>query len=89
MSDTIPTLRTVKQFAEQYDEFSYSQIRYLIFNSKINGMENSGALVRMGKRVYINVERFYAWALSNPRWVLSGQDNSFEEQTSETVMHKT
>ena len=60
---------TVKQFADQYPAFSEASLRYLIFESKPrksttgevagNGMDV--ALRRVGRRIYIVPQAFFAW----------------------------
>jgi len=50
---------TVRQTAEIYKSFSEGSLRYLIFNSKQNGLEK--CLRRIGSKVLINLEQFDAW----------------------------
>ena len=57
-------LRTVRQVAEANPAFSEASLRWLIFRAKQNGLET--ALVRVGRRVLIDVERFNSW-LDDPR----------------------
>jgi len=52
-------LFTVKQFAERNQCFSESALRYQIFNSKSNGLEASGALVRIGKKLLIDEDKYF------------------------------
>jgi len=75
MSDPTPDLRTIRDFAAT-SGFSFNQMRYLIYNSELNGLEDSGALVRIGKRIWINVARFYEWALSSPTTDFSARISS-------------
>jgi len=60
-SVTPPTLLTVNKFAEKHSAFSEGGLRFYIFNAKENGLEASGALVRLGRRVLINEPKFFAW----------------------------
>lgn len=63
----IPNLVTVKQFCERYPAFNYGGIRFQIFNEKSNGLYEAGAIVRVGKKVLIDVKRFFEWIESqNP-----------------------
>lgn len=63
----IPNLVTVKQFCERYPAFNYGGIRFQIFNEKSNGLYEAGAIVRVGKKVLIDVQRFFLWIESqNP-----------------------
>lgn len=52
---------TVRRFAEQDPNFSANALRWLIFNGASNGLQDSGAIVRIGRRVLIDRERFYTW----------------------------
>ena len=54
-------LRTVVQFHQEHDEFSQSALRWLIFRAQDNGLQQAGAVVRVGRRVYLDPERFFAW----------------------------
>lgn len=54
---TIPTLLTVRQFAERHTAFSQASLRYLIFNASTNGMTK--CLRRIGRRVLIDETKFF------------------------------
>lgn len=59
-------LKTVTQFAED-SPWSEPQLRWLIFNAETNGMKAAGAVVRIGRRVYLDVDAFDAWIVAqNP-----------------------
>ena len=60
----IPTLLTVKQFSEKHPAFPEGGLRHRIFFSSENGLNRSGALVRNGRRILINEEKFFSWLLS-------------------------
>jgi len=36
-------------------------IRWQIFNSDTNGLKESGAIIRHGRRILINAEKYFAW----------------------------
>ncbi len=57
-------LTTVQALAKG-GPFSEASIRWWIFNAASNGMAASGALVRIGRRVYIDSDRFEGWIRSN------------------------
>lgn len=38
-----------------------ASIRWLIFNEKTNGLADSGAILRQGRTVLIDEDRFFAW----------------------------
>lgn len=41
--------------------FTEPQIRWLVFMEAQNGLAKSGAIVRVGRRVYIDVDKFEGW----------------------------
>ena len=58
--------------AEAYPEFPEGGLRHLIFHSEqrknskgedipANGMAEAGVIVRVGRKVLIDVDRFFAW----------------------------
>lgn len=57
----IPTLSTVKQFHERHPAFPEGGLRHRIFHAENNGLAESGAIVRNGRRVLIYEERFFDW----------------------------
>ena len=62
---------TTKQFSSKYPAFSEAALRNLIFKSQRrkstkgeiagNGLIEAGAVVRIGRKVLIDEERFFAW----------------------------
>ena len=52
---------TVKQFAESHPAFTVGSLRALIFNSNTNGLNESGAVVRINRRVLLNEPKFFDW----------------------------
>jgi hypothetical protein len=55
------TLLTVRQFSEKHTAFTQAGLRWVIFNEKSNGLFESGAIVRVGRRVLIDEARFFGW----------------------------
>ena len=55
----LENLRTVKQLAHSSPAFTEASLRWLIFQAGSNGLES--ALVRVGRRVLFDVERFNSW----------------------------
>jgi len=53
-------LKTVAAFAEG-GPFTEAQLRWWIFNEAHNGMRALGVNVRIGRRVYIDVDAFSRW----------------------------
>lgn len=54
-------LRTVHQFCRENNAFTEGGIRWLIFNEENNGLKESGAIYRVGRRVYVNPHKFFGW----------------------------
>jgi hypothetical protein len=52
-------LLSVTQCCEQNPAFSYGGLRWLLFNRQQNGLDR--AVVRVGRRVLIGVDRFFEW----------------------------
>lgn len=55
------TFSTVNQFAEKQPAFTIGGLRSLIFNEHINGLAQSGAIIRVGRKVLINDVKFFEW----------------------------
>ncbi len=52
-------LRTVKQIAEANPAFTEASLRWLIYQSDQNGLDE--VLVRVGRRVLFDMEKFNEW----------------------------
>ena len=52
---------TVKQFCVRNPAFTEGGVRWQIFNEANNGLAKSGAIIRMGRRVLIDEDRFFDW----------------------------
>lgn len=69
-----PVFRTVEQFAEVHPVFTASALRNLIFKAEPrksslgeipgNGLIEAGAILRVGRKVLIDEDRFFAWVRS-------------------------
>ncbi len=55
------TLLTVKQLAEKHPAFPVGGIRWQIFHEQTNGLAESGAILRCGRKVLIDEDRYFAW----------------------------
>ena len=53
-------LKTVSQFAAE-SPWTEAQLRWFIFNAGANGMNEAGAVVRVGRRVFLDVEGVDRW----------------------------
>jgi hypothetical protein len=59
---TLDDLMSVKGFAERYPELgSEASQRWRIFCASQNGLAEAGAVVRCGRRVFIDQRRFMQW----------------------------
>lgn len=59
-----PNIYTVKQFVENNPAFTVGGLRWQIFNEKTNGLKESGAIIRLGRKVMIDTDRFFDWLYS-------------------------
>jgi hypothetical protein len=53
-------LQSVAQFAAS-GPFTQNQLRWWIFQSAGNGLAASGAIVRVQRRIYLDVDAFEKW----------------------------
>ena len=53
-------LLTVRQFAEKHPAFPQGGLRWEIFNEETNGLAESGAIIRRGRKVLIDEDRYFA-----------------------------
>ena len=53
--------KTVNQLIKENPAFTNGGIRSLIFNEHSNGLAQSGAIVRIGRKVLIDETKFFAW----------------------------
>jgi len=56
-----PILLTVNQFNQKHPAFPIGGLRDRIFHAERNGMNKAGVIVRNGRRVLFNEERFFSW----------------------------
>lgn len=54
-------LHTVNQFSQKHPAFSIGGLRWQIFNSATNGLNEFGAIVRLSKRVLIDEGNYFLW----------------------------
>jgi len=62
-----PKYYTVRQFSDNHTAFTKGGLRALIFNEKSNGLADSGAIVRVGRKVLIDEEKFFSWIESQAK----------------------
>ncbi len=54
-------LFTVQQFSERHPFATQGALRFQIFHRKENGLEESGALIRVGRKILIDEEKYFQW----------------------------
>lgn len=57
-------LFTIKQLAEAHPGFTEPAIRDDVFHAPRNGLAEFHAIVRKGRRVYLDEEQYLAWLLA-------------------------
>lgn len=62
----IPNLLTVRQFSQKHPAFPEGGLRHRIFNADNNGLTESGAIIRNGRKVLIDEEKFFDWLQFGP-----------------------
>ena len=55
------SILTVKQFCDANPAFTEGGLRWQIFHAATNGLSESGALLRIGRRVLIDEDRYFSW----------------------------
>ena len=55
-------LRSIKELASPNSPFSEASLRWMVFQAEQNGL--GGAIVRVGRRVLIDVDAFDEWLAS-------------------------
>jgi hypothetical protein len=56
-----PSFSTPKQFCEKNPWETIGGLRHKIFHSKNNGLDESGAIVRVGRKILINDPKYFSW----------------------------
>ena len=58
-----PVFLTVSQFSKKHPAFPIGGMRYRIFNEHKNGLAESGAIIRIGRKVLIDEAKFFDWVV--------------------------
>jgi len=57
-----PKLETVRTLAQKYpDVITEGGLRWQIFNEDNNGLTEAGAIIRLGRKVLIDIDRYFIW----------------------------
>lgn len=54
-------LKTVNQMVDTHGFLTSGGLRHLIFKSDINGMDELNVVLRMGRKVLIDEDKFFKW----------------------------
>ena len=68
-TQTVWAYLTVQQFTVKHPAFTLGGLRHQIFNEATNGLAKSGAIVRIGRKVLIDENKFFAWVQSQQKAV--------------------
>jgi hypothetical protein len=52
---------SIDQFCRRNPAFTEAQIRWQLFNGDKNGLNSSGAILRVDKRLYIDEPKYFDW----------------------------
>lgn len=61
--------KTVKQFCVENPAFAIGGVRWQIFNENNNGLAESGAICRLGRKVLIDEDKYFEWVTSQNKKV--------------------
>lgn len=64
MNEPIPRLFTLKQFCEAHPAFAMGGMRQSILHSHLNGLDESGAILRNGRRILVDESKWFEWLLA-------------------------
>ncbi len=67
-------LKTVKQLSEENPAFTEASLRWLIYRAEENGIDE--VLVRVGRRVLFDMDRFEEWLEKRRQAKLSSREGS-------------
>ena len=57
-----PNLQTVRTLAQQYpDVITEGGLRWEIFQQEANGLKQSGAIIKRGRKILIDTDRYFSW----------------------------
>ncbi len=59
-------LKTVSQFCRDNPAFTIGSMRNILFYEDFNGLKACGATKRLGRKILIDCDKFFAWLDTNP-----------------------
>ena len=54
-------LFTIKQFVDRHPAFTSGGLRFQIFHADTNGLKASNAIIRIGRKILIDADRYFGW----------------------------
>lgn len=60
-NDALSCWKDQMTFVSDYPQFDRGQIGYLMRNRLLNGLDEHGAVKKIGRKLYIHVPRFTQW----------------------------
>ncbi|MBR6010482.1 MAG: hypothetical protein IKP35_03675 [Alphaproteobacteria bacterium] len=57
---------TLRQFVAANPAFTMGGMRSYVFYEEYNGLKASGAIMRIGRKILIDANKFLAWVATNP-----------------------
>lgn len=61
-----PNLETVRTLAQKHpDVITEGSLRWEIFMADENGLKESGAIIRRGRKILIDADRYFVWIYSD------------------------
>ena len=58
-------LQTVEQLCNEQDALTIGMVRALLFNRATNGLQASGAVIRVGRRLLLERDTFLDWLIDH------------------------
>jgi hypothetical protein len=60
----VPIYLTVNQLVQKQPCLTIGGVRMWIFHEEKNGLKQSGAIMRIGKKLIIDEDKFFAWLMT-------------------------
>jgi len=70
---TVDQYFTVPQFSKRHVAFSNGSLRWIIYNSEKNGLDKTGAIIRIGRKLLIDETLFLSWVKCQNTAAVSSQ----------------
>ena len=63
-NDELSNLIDLKTMSQRYPQLGEQSLRWSIARRKVNGLADSGAIFKFGRRWFFNIEKFTTWMQS-------------------------